>query len=65
MVVWRFSQTRRHRICRRSGRLGDRVDFTLDFKLIHYPKTAFLYNPMRLLHGSQFHVPPVAFCSAA
>jgi len=28
-------------------------------------KNRLLYNPMRLLHGSQFHVPPVAFCSAA
>jgi hypothetical protein len=34
--VWRFSQTRQHRICHRSGRLGDRVGCTLDCKLYHY-----------------------------
>jgi len=35
--VWRFSLTRQYRICHRSGRLGDRVGYTLDFKLYHYP----------------------------
>ena len=34
--VWGFSQTRQHRICHRSGRLGDRVGCTLDCKLYHY-----------------------------
>ena len=35
--VWRFSPTRQYLICHRSGRLGDRVGYTLDFKLYHYP----------------------------
>jgi hypothetical protein len=35
--VWRFSPTRQYPICHRSGRLGDRVGYTLDFKLYHYP----------------------------
>ena len=35
--VWRFYPTRQYRICHRSGRLGDRVGYTLDFKLYHYP----------------------------
>ena len=33
--VWRFSTTRHYHICHRSGRLGDRVGYTLDFKLYH------------------------------
>jgi hypothetical protein len=32
--VWRFSPTRQYLICHRSGRLGDRMGYTLDFKLI-------------------------------
>jgi hypothetical protein len=35
--VWRFSPTRQYPICHRSRRLGDRVGYTLDFKLYHYP----------------------------
>jgi len=38
--VWRFSPTRQYRICHRSGRLGDRVGYTLDFKLYHLPARA-------------------------
>jgi hypothetical protein len=34
--VWHFSPTRQYLICHRSGRLGDRVGYTLDFKLTHY-----------------------------
>ena len=30
--VWRFSTTRHYHICHRSGRLGYRVGYTLDFK---------------------------------
>src|SRR4029077_12822159 len=38
--VWRFSPTRQYRICHRSGRLGDRVGYTLDFKLYHSTLTS-------------------------
>ncbi len=36
--VWHFSTTRHYHICHRSGRLGDRVGYTLVFKLYHYLK---------------------------
>jgi len=38
--VWRFSPTRQYRVCHRSGRLGDRVGYTLDFKLYHSTRTS-------------------------
>jgi hypothetical protein len=53
LVVWRFSQTRQYHICHRSGRLGDRVDSTLDFKLYHHLKL--LDIPVGLLIN--FHEP--------
>jgi hypothetical protein len=40
--VWRFSTTRHYHICHRSGRLGDRVGYTLVFKL---------YRPSFLFRG--------------
>jgi hypothetical protein len=42
--VWRFSLTRQYLICHRSGRLGDRVGYTLDFKLTHYPTRTVSYD---------------------
>jgi hypothetical protein len=36
--VWRFSPTRQYLICHRSGWLGDRVGYTLDFELTPLPK---------------------------
>jgi hypothetical protein len=44
--VWRFSPTRQYLICHRSGRLGDRVGYTLDFELTHYLK--FQWGRVRL-----------------